>query len=475
MTSESWSPRQRVSPRAATVAPAARWILAALAAGAPFLIGTPVPAVEQPSAKGRPDFAAIDKLLGAGDYTAAARAADQLVQQVKPKLRDDDYLARSIDCITALKRRGFAELRLAQYAAADATFAEAVGLFKDPEFKRLLVLAGRESGGKPKPWMIELELSWIDLFSLRMTALLAALGGEASKLSAGGDVDELRKEAARGIEKYESLATAAAEARKSFADRFNVTTQVPAAPYARSLVGSYWQSLLDAVAALELSRLPPEVLPVKISRRDGSPVGDPEAGDEEGGRSRRLRLQALEHLDRAAKSLRDAIAAATPKSGVLRPDAQIEAAVMEAELLTARARVERASGAWAQARDDADRVVKLHREVAVLRKVPTPDSHPDCFLPLLISADIAIQESRRLLTSRDVEMAQEQADQAQRQLRRARELPLASDHPLRRELTALEGALAEQQASIDGKAPHSEVADAAARRLIRAIKAAPVP
>lgn len=422
----------------------------------------------------KPDFAALDALLTNGDYAAAITTADAIVDAVRPKPRADNFLARSIELVNALKRRGVAELRVGRIDAAEATFAEAYKTFKDRDFQRLVVLATRQAGPRLPPGLVDLELAWLDLLFLRMTVVVERLEYEVSLWASADDASaereqQLRERVDRCLDQLKQLRRAAVDARQSFGERFDLASGVvPASPSARSLAGPFHEELLDGLAALEQSRLPEGML-ASISRRESDAAASA-AGDERS----RLRADAGKHLDQAAAALDGVMAAVTPKAGGLRPEMRAEVALLEAELLMARARVRTEAGEAAAARKVIERVLELQREAHALRKSTAPDSHPDLAKPLVLAADVGIIESRRMLAEGQADAAKVEAEEARRKLDRAAGLALGDDHPLRARLATLRQRLDRDLQGIEESIPRSDALDAAARRMIHAIEAAPI-
>lgn len=419
------------------------------------LVAACASAADPPAQAPKPDFAALDALLAGGDYAGAITAADAIAAAVRPKPRADDFLARSIELIRALMRRGVAELRIGRIDAAEATFTEAHRIFKDREFQRLVVLATRQAGPRLPPAVVDLELAWLDLLYLRIAVVVEKLKHEANEWATAEDGSPDREKEVREridlcLDQLKGLRKAAADARQSFGERFNEASKaVPVSPYARSLAGPFRESLLDGLVALEQSRLPASSPPSTAAT-------------------------AIENLDKAATAFDGVIKAVTPTAGGLRPEIQADLALLHAELLTARARARIESGEPAVARKDLERVLELHREAGVLRKRPAPDSHPDLVEPLLLSVSVGIVESRRLLADGQPDAAKVEAEGAQRKLDRAASLIKDADHPLGGRLTTLRQRLAFNFQSIGESIPRSDAVDAAARRMIRTLDAAPI-
>jgi len=311
------------------------------------LIAAPAPAADPPAQAPKPDFAALDALLAGGDYAGAITAADAIAAAVRPKPRAGDFLAKSIELIRALMRRGVAEFRIGRVDAAEATFTEAHRTFKDREFQRLVLLATRQAGPRLPPAVVDLELAWLDLLFLRIAVVIEKLKREANEwvTAEDGSPDrekESRERIDRCLEQLKGLRKAAADARQSFGERFDEASKaVPVSPYARSLAGPFRESLLDGLAALEQSRLPASVLP-STSGEAASDSGQ-DAADADGRRGA-LQAKAIENLDKAASAFDGLVATVTPKAGGLRPEMQADLALLEVELVTARARARIESG-----------------------------------------------------------------------------------------------------------------------------------
>jgi len=445
------------------------------------LLAGHVPAADPPAAPVKADFATLDALLAKGDYAEAVTAADTIAATVRPKPRADDFLDRSIELIKALMRRGVAELRLGRIAAAKASFTEAHRTFKDPDFRRLVVVATRQAGPRLPPAVVDLELTWLELLFLRETVVIETLKTEATRLTtedaASPERDqEVRKRVEQCLDDLKGLRKAAVDARESFGERFTAASGlVPVSPYAWSLAGPFRETLLDGLAASEQSRLPVAVLPADAGK-SGKKGSEPAAAAAGAGDGRTaMRAIAIERLEATAAALADVVAAVTPKAGGLRPEVRADLAALEAELLTARAQVRIEAGEPAAARKDLDKVLELHREIGLLRKNPNPDMHPDLAQPLLLAADVRILESRRLLGEGAADMAKVEAEEAERKLERVTGLLEAPDHPLHARLAMLRQQLDGSLRSIKESIPRSDAIEAAARRMIRAIEAAPLP
>ena len=450
--------------------------------GVMVLGGGSIRSAEPPAAEKKPDWAALDALVTAGDYREAARVADEIAVTVKPKRRAPDFLPRSIELIRALTRRGLAQLRLVEFDAADDAFTEAYRAYKDSDFQRLLSLEARKAGAAVASQMVMLEVSGVDLVDMRSLVIpyrmrYANLTGrqveEASAALASQPVDDV----ARWLGELKVLKRIAADGRESLAERFEKGgAAVLASPYSRAVAGKVRPAIIAGITSLELSRMPIEVLesdPVRDWLGPGSKV----AADTAASEIRTALLQdALDQFKKATVALDEVVTAVSPTGAAgLRGDARIEAALMESELLVSRGTVMKETGDLARAREDFARAMELQREVAVLRKNPNPDAHPDLFWPLLLDVDATLEQARQWKASGENERSQSVLHEVSKTLARAASLPFLEKHPLRAFLASLSSRLQGQRAELEESLPRSDAADTAARRLRGAIDATAIP
>ena len=430
-------------------------------------------AVEPPDVGTKPDWQALEAVFNAGDYGQALAAAEAIAAMSKRKSWDRDYVPRTIDFLRARMWQGFADLRLGRLDAADAAFADAYRAYKDRDFQRLTSLEARQGGARVAAQLVALDLIGVELLNARTKVVLDRLRytnvvrsdreGPSPEATAPTpeDVD-------RWLDDLRSLRRMTANSRDSAVQRFGkADAAAQVSPRSRALVGSFWPALIDGMTALELSRLPFVAPPA------GGGAQPPVAMGSE--QRTALLHKALEHFESAADALREAVAAANPQGGALKPDHRIEVALMEAELLGSRAIARMDAGDLALAREDASRAAALQREVATLRKVQRPDTHPDLLWPLLLTADLALSESHQRLADGHVDDAQALAAEASKTLSLATELAREESHPLRAYLANLTMRLERQSSSVEQTIPQSDEADTAARRLHRAIDGTALP
>jgi tetratricopeptide (TPR) repeat protein len=450
------------------------WFLAT----AVFVVGAGGP-LAAPEPQATIDWPGLEALMIAGDYASAAEAAEAIAKAVRPKPRDPAYLAQSLDLIRSLMRLGVARLRLGELDPAEAAFGDAFKVFKDKEFQRLLTLEARQASPAVKTRLVQLEVTWLELLSLRMTVIAERIRA-VNRSRAGSDAespDEAVRLAADVDRWLDQLAVAkrlSAEARDSFADRFgDGGPAVAASPLARAVTGRFTAATIDGIVALERSRLPFETASPSGSAA-AKAITAPESGEAPSHRSS-LVAEALDDFQEAAVAYEEAVAAATPKAGGLKPEARIELAILEIELLMNRAAAFSDSGDVDGAQKDVNRVLEVERELLGLRKAPRAEAHPDLFGPLLAAADLAVVDGRRRVDEGDVEGARADLVRAEKHLALARSLPVPDSHPLRGLLVQVANRLEAQQRMLQQSIPRSERAGMAARRLRRAIDATATP
>lgn len=459
------------------------FLVAGIVAVAWIAAGMVTRGADPPAAAKASDWTGLDRLLAAGDYARAAQIADEIAKTPEPKRSDPDFLARKLESFRALSRRGLAELRLGQLDAAEATLAKAFRTFKDQDVQRLLSVEARKANPSIAVKIVAVELAWIDLLNLRSAVIVDRIRFAGLSRSATADAPAAppdreeqesreRKDVERWIRELDMLGKLTAAERRTLVERFDQGgSAVTASPLARSLVGRFRPALLSGMAALAIGTLPfPVAGPAKPSS-PGSDAASPEGAPPEDGRPQWL-ADALAGFDEASKALDEAIAAASPagESG-LRPDAKIEAALLRAELLAHRAVARWRTGDPAGARADVEAAIALRGEIAKLRKEVSPSDHPDLVWPLALAAELAVEETRRHLSAGENDRARVRVQEAASLLARAAALPIPDEHPLRGAIAALATRLEGEQADLGKALPRTDAADAAGRRVRRALDA----
>jgi len=420
----------------------------------------------------KPDWAGLESLLRAGDYERAATAADGIATALKPKRRDPDFVAQSIDFFRALVRRGFAEFRLGRLDAAAATFEQARRIPRDSEFKRLLTAEARGANARVANMLVPLDVDLVELLDLQMLVILerlrlANLQPATAAARSPEEEEAFRKQVADWLDDLDALAKTAGDARKSLEERLDkAAPAVLASPRSRALVGRFPLSLVAGIRSLELSRLP-----CGDPRSSANTAPEAAAGPTAGERLAESRRQ----LADAAAALDEAIAAAAPGgAATLKPDQSIEILLMRAELRIREGEVLLAAGDSSGSSQRFAQATDYFEQIAALRKLPQPKSHPDLFRPLVLGADAMLIEARRDIEKRNPAQGRQTIVAAAALLARAEELPVPEAHPLRPRLLALQALVAEDLAQAGARIPGAEAADTAARRVRRTLDGAAV-
>ena len=446
---------------------------AALAGACIVLAGLVCQAVEPAATTAKkPDWTGLESLLRAGDYERAATAADEIATALKPKRRDPDFVAQSIGFFRALMRRGFAEFRLGRLDDAAATFEQARRIPRDSEFKRLLAAEARGANARVANMLVPLDVDLVELLDLQMLVILerlrrANLQPAAAAARSQEEEEAFRKQVGDWLDDLDTLAKTAGEARKSLEERLDKAAPVVlASPRNRALVGRFPLSLVAGIRSLELSRLP---------------FGDPRsaanapADAAPGPTGREWLAESRRQLADAAAALDEAIAAAAPGgAATLKPDQSIEILQMRAELRIREGEVLLAAGDSSGSSQRFAQATDYFEQIAALRKLPQPKSHPDLFRPLVLCADAMLIEARRDIEKGDPAQGRQTIVAASALLARAEELPVPEAHPLRPQLLALQTLVGENLAQARARIPGADAADTAARRVRRTLDGAAV-
>lgn len=446
---------------------------AALACACVMLASVVCQAVEPAAPAGKkPDWAGLESLLRAGDYERAATAADDIATALKPKRRDPDFVPQSISFFQALVRRGFAELRLGRLDAAAATFEQARRIPRDSEFRRLLAAETRGANARVAALLVPLDVDLVELLDLQMLVILerlrlANLQPATAAARSPEQEEAFRKQVGDWLDDLDALAKTAGEARKTLEERLDKAgPAVLASPRNRALVGRFPLSLVAGIRSLELSRLPhgdPR------SATDAAPEATP------GPTGREWLAESRRQFADAAAALDEAITEAAPGgAAALKPDQTIEILLMRAELRIREGELLLAAGDPTASRQRFAQAVEFLEQLATLRKLQQPKSHPDLFRPLVLGADAMLAEARRDIEKGDPAQGRQTIVAASALLARAENLPVPEEHPLRPRLLALQALVGEDLAQAGARIPGADAADTAARRVRRTLDGAAV-
>jgi len=451
-----------------------RFRLHAVLAGACIMLAGLVCQAVEPAATTlkKPDWAGLESLLRAGEYERAATAADEIATALKPKRRDPEFVAQAIGFFRALVRRGFAEFRLGRLDAAAATFEQARRIPRDSEFKRLLAAEARSANARVANMLVPLDVDLVELLDLQMLVILerlrlANLQPAAAAARSPEEEEAFRKQVADWLDDLDALAKTAGEARKSLEERLDkAAPAVLASPRNRALVGRFPLSLVAGIRSLELSRLP-----CGDPRSSANTAPEAAPGPTAGERLAESRRQFAD----AAAALDEAIAAAAPGgAATLKPDQSIEILLMRVELRIREGEVLLAAGDSSGSSQRFAQATDYLEQIATLRKLPQPKSHPDLFRPLVLCADAMLTEARRDIEKGDPAQGRQTIVAASALLDRAEELPVPEEHPLRPRLLALQALVGEELAQAGARIPGADAADTAARRVRRTLDGAAV-
>ena len=410
------------------------------------------------------DWATIDGLLAAGDYAeVVAAATNEITKADRPKRWDADFLPRSVEWSRLLMRRGVAELHLGRLAAAEESLEEAYRLLTDDDFKRQLAKESKSGNVRTISTLALIDVDLVELIYLRMAVLLerfryANLGIEAAPAGQAGALPELVERWRDELDGLERLAT---RARKDLAERLErADPAMLTSPYYQSLLGRYRSALAAAIWSLEQDKL--EAAGTGSAAESGRAAAASASGAK-AVESRKLVSEAAAALDEACK------AAAPQGIDSMKRDARIEALLMQAELLECEGRVLVQLGEVATARERFAKVLEVRQEVAAVRRIKQPEKHSDLLVPLLLSAETLLDEAQVALDANDAARSRDRSLEASKVLERVNGLSFPTDHPLRAWQKGLVSRVTSGLAAVKAAIPGNDVADAAARRIQRAI------
>lgn len=448
--------------------------------------GAPAWALQSSGVVKRPDWAGLERALAAGDYERVIAVANEIIAVPEPRPSDPEFLTRNLETARALARRGLAELRLGRLDAAEASLTKAFRTVKDQDVQRLLTLRAKKANASVAVKVVADELAWIDLLNLRSAVIVErirhanlARGTAAEPDSEPADPEaretQVRSDVDRWVRELETLRKLTAAERKTLAESFEFGgSVVTGSPLARSLVGGFRPALLTGIAAVEVSKVP---FSVQRPAKPGQPPIEGSGNDLPADERRAAWLtEANAAFAEAGKALDEAIAACSPNGEAgLRPEAKIEAALLRAELLTERGAARRQAGNLAAASEDFRTAIALQGEVAKMRKDVRAEGHPDLSWPLVLAAEVAVEEAERHVAAGAHDRARDRGREATTMMARARALPLPDDHPFRASLNGLTERSERIEASLRQALPRSDAADAAARRVRRVLDATTSP
>ena len=467
-------------------------------------------------------------LLRDGKYRQALSEARRIEKIVKPSKKNPVIGPGTQFYVNLLIYEGVIERRMGSLDAADKTLTEAFKQFSDPAFQQFL---GRGTPSDEKDqlaYFLSIELPYLQLVDQGTEVLLERIRSANQKLRlqasgmnrepAGSEAkqDTADAEAATTADrdqivtwfrKVDDLIRMSQSARSAVRGRFAEPGKDDNSPLEALLADSpqsrVTASLSQPYRYVGLRYLEASKLPWTLSFDADTPAD--EAGSRKNGKAsdaepidepaeERLqqaasqRLRATAYLQRSVSIAEEAMAPVlavvagdeaktdgnTKFTEQTRQAAKQEAARARAERLVALAEVALLDDDLESARSRVDEALLALREVE-------PPNYPELARPLITSAEVAFAESRRSLEKKDTLAARDQSNLAVESLREAQRLLTAKDSAFDPD-APLHALLASQLAVVESFAKNSSrtaaadsVTDAAARRALAAIKAAPKP
>jgi|694.fasta_scaffold11981_9 hypothetical protein len=423
----------------------------------------------------------LEELLREGKYKQASIEAQRIEQSLKGAAKGGAATRVRIDL---LQYRETVERLMGNLDAAEKPLAEAERLFLDKDFQRWIAInAPREqdaAGGFYLPWSL-LYFSLLDDRSLLLVDRIRA----ANQEFAVRDSSLTPERQAQVVKWFKQLDE---HVRSLIAARSSSPARIPEdraaaegrSPVAHMMLGGTRPRLISGLRHLEASKLP-FTLPVDAlpGTAPTPPAGDhpvTEPPAERKASASRQRRRAIESLERAVEDAGAACQAALDRFEKERGDSkELVAAEAEAARIRAAVREPLAEALLLDGQPEKAREL-IDAAVSDLRSVEQ-DRHPALAKPLITSARVALEETRRSIDAKDVVQAERQAKGAIEALYEAKVLLEVEDSQFDR-AGPLHAAVADLIATSDALVRKSgqlvtskDAADAAARRALDAIRA----
>lgn len=426
----------------------------------------------------------LEELLREGKYKQACLEAQRVEQAVKTQGGSKSGIATRLR-IDLLRYRETVERLMGNLDAAEKPLSEAERLFLEKDFQRWIAAnAPRESdatkvGAFYLPWSL-LYFSLLDDRSLILVERIRAANQEFAVR--GASLTPERQ--AQVVKWFKQLDD---QIRSLIAARSSSLAQIPKereaaegrSPGVHMMLGGTRPRLISGLRQLEASKLP-FTLPVDMAGTAAPPpTGEPPVAEtpaERKAAASRQRRRAIEALE---KSLEDADAAckeAIDRFDKERSDSpELTAAAVEAARIRAEVREPLAEALLLDGQPEQAREL-IDAAIADLRGVER-ERHPALAKPLITSARVALEETRRSIAAKDVVQAERQAKGAIDALYEAKILLEVEDSQFDR-AAPLHAAVADLIATSNELLRKSgqlvaakDAADAAARRALDAIRA----
>ncbi len=428
----------------------------------------------------------LRELLEEGKYRQAVAEAKRVEAAIKPRKKNVSLGAMTIVYAELLIYRGSIERRMGNLDAAEKTLNDAYKMVSEPGFQQL-VMAGspRDEGEQQGRYWLPLELTYLRLLDNTTELYLQRVRAANDARAVGRDTAD-REQIDGWFTRIDTLIRMSIAARGSLRGRLSDEEDDPMArsAHARMMITQARPRRFAGMRYLEASKLPwtvsADTNTDDAQDEASKPAEDapPENASERKMQSDSQRRRSISYLEESM-GLGNAAATEALASFKTRDDpetapppefvaAASEAALVRAEPLVPLAEAKMLAGDLKSARRHLDAGLE-GLESAGLEK------HPDIALPLMLSAELALRESKAAFDAKDSLASKQAAKRAVDSLRSAKQLIESEDsqydsssplHTLLADLLA--GSRTQEQKSSQVLAA-SDAADAAARKALSAI------
>lgn len=427
----------------------------------------------------------LEELQSEGKYKQASVEALRIEQAVKQRgtAKNGPATRLRIDLLVYRQRM---ERLMGNLDAAEKTLSEAERLFTDKDFQRwVTVNAPRgDDAEKVRQFWVPWSLLYFSLLDDRGFVLVDRLRSANQELAVAGTslTPERQTQIVKWCKQLDDLGRTLLQVRSSSQARLPADRDKPEGrrPLAHLMLGQSRPRLIAGLRYLEASKLP-FTLPV-----DATPAADAappkpdqpvtETPEERKATATRQRRRAIEYLEKAGE---DADAACAAALGRFDQDRQQEADFLAAKGEATRIRTEvRLPLAEALLLDGSiDRARSMVDPLIADLRAIEKERHPALARPLVLSARIALEETKRSIAAKDVLQAERQAKTAIDALYEAKVLLEMEDSefdrsaPIHEALAAMITASDDMVRKSGQLVAAKDAAEAAARRALQAIKA----
>jgi hypothetical protein len=432
----------------------------------------------------------LTELLEEGNYRQAVAEAKRVEAAIKPRKKNAWLGPLTPVYAELLIYRGSIERRMGNLDAAEKTLTDAYKMVSEPGFQQLVAQAApRDDGEEQGRYWLPLELTYLRLLD-NSTELLLQRVRAANDARLVGREAASREQIDAWITQIDTLIRMSMAARGSLRGRLSDEEDDPLArsAHARMMITQARPRRFAGMRYLEAGKLPwTAAADLSTAGEDEGGAGAVAAEDAPPEDTAARKLHSESQRRRGASYLEESVALADAAAGAAlasfkekdrgieaaaaTPEfiaAAREAALVRAEPLVPLAEAEMLSGDLKSARSHLDAGLDA-LEAAGLEK------HPDIALPLMLSAELALRESKAAFDAKDSLAAKQSAKVAIDSLQIAKQLLEAEDsqydpasplHALLADLSS--GSRTQEQKSTQVLAA-TDAADAAARKALAAL------